>query len=636
MRVATGRGHRRPARAPRRWFLIVPLAAGIVLGWSGLASAHASVVSSSPAAGAHLAHTPTVVSVVFDQPVKPDDGGLLVLDSNGTEVNAGASTHPAPNTLQAALPNSLGNGAYVANYTVTSVDGHVVSGGIVFLVGNASAGQIGQLARRTSSLAGFADKTGQFLLYLGVLACGGLAFFLAFILPAGPERDQLRRWCVRAATVALGAMVVTAVAQAALTGGNWGAVLHWGVDREAVGGKFGAQCAVQIVGLAGCVWSVRLRTLVAAQFTAFYGTLIAAGAFVLFGHAVASPERWLSIPADIVHVVVAAIWIGGLAGLVVVLRARTRTARRAGELSSVRHGHSHGDGGAVFIAGAGSAVARSTAGPGAVTTAVLERDPPRTGKGAVSPSSDDGSGPEGNLLTSTVAVVARFSTMAGISVALLLVAGVLLGIAEVGSLKNLVSTSYGQILLVKIALVGLLIFMAAYNRFLLLPTLFTQATRPARSSRLGSGWRRLLATVRVEAIGVVAVLAVTAVLANSTPSNGAQPLARPVPFAQTQPFEGGHLSLRISPNQAFENSFVVQFTGPDGTPADKAESVSVYLTLPAENVGPIETDMRKVGVGRFVLSNTPDPPIIGTWQITLQIQVSAFDEPDASFVDNVR
>ena len=64
--------------------------------------------------------------------------------------------------------------------------------------------------------------------------------------------------------------------------------------------------------------------------------------------------------------------------------------------------------------------------------------------------------------------------------------------------------------------------------------------------------------------------------------------------------------------------------------------MSVYLTLPAENVGPIETDMRKVGVGRFVLSNTPDPPIIGTWQITLQIQVSAFDEPDASFVDDVR
>ena len=108
------------------------------------------------------------------------------------------------------------------------------------------------------------------------------------------------------------------------------------------------------------------------------------------------------------------------------------------------------------------------------------------------------------------------------------------------------------------------------------------------------------------------------------------------PFAQTQPFEGGHISLRITPNQALVNNFVVQFTGPDGAPVDKAESVSAYLILPAENVGPIVTDLHRVGVGKFVLSNTPDPPIVGTWQITLQIQVSPFDEPDASFVDVVR
>jgi hypothetical protein len=109
-----------------------------------------------------------------------------------------------------------------------------------------------------------------------------------------------------------------------------------------------------------------------------------------------------------------------------------------------------------------------------------------------------------------------------------------------------------------------------------------------------------------------------------------------VPFAQTQPFEGGSLSLRISPNQALVNDFVVQFSGPEGAPVDAAESVSVYLTLPSENVGPIVTDMTKAGVGRFVLLDTPDPPIVGTWQITLQIQVSPFSQPDAGFVDAVR
>ena len=617
----------------RRWLLVGPMAAAIVLGWAGVASAHAAVVSSSPASGAHLRRAPTSVTVVFDQPVKPDNGGLIVLASTGSEVTRGAAAHPSPDTLQVGLPGNLGNGAFVANYTVTSVDGHVVSGGIVFLVGRASPGDINQLARRTGSFTSFVDKFGQFLIYLGVLVGSGLAFFLAFILRTGPERWRLRRWCVAAIAVAAAGMVVTVGAQAALTGGSWGSVAHWSVDRQAGGGKFGAQTALQFLGLVACVWSLRLSNAVAAQFAAFYGLLASAGAFVLFGHAIVSPERWLSIPADVVHAVAAAMWTGGLAGLVVVLHTRARAARLVGEMAPARRTHDED------VLMGDDARALPTGSYRSATTAVLERSaPPRDAGGDIAGNCNVLDGPEPSVLASTVEVVGRFSTMAGVSVAVLLVAGVLLAVAEVGSLSNLVDTGYGQILLVKVALVGLLLFMAAYNRYLLLPILFADAKSRRGASgtgTLGAGWYRLKATLRVEAAGVVAVLAVTALLANGTPSNGAPVVARPVPFAQTHPFEGGHISLRITPNQALVNNFVAQFTGSDGAPTDKAESVSVYLTFPAENVGPIEADMHRVGVGKFVLSNTPDPPIIGSWQITLQIQVSPFDEPDASFVDQV-
>ena len=46
--------------------------------------------------------------------------------------------------------------------------------------------------------------------------------------------------------------------------------------------------------------------------------------------------------------------------------------------------------------------------------------------------------------------------------------------------------------------------------------------------------------------------------------------------------------------------------------------------------------MKKAGVGRFALIDSPNPPIVGTWQIALQIQVSEFSQPDVSFVDTVR
>jgi len=96
-----------------------PLAAGIlgclaVVGWATPAAAHAAVTASSPAQGAHLAHIPHSVTINFDQPVQPDDGGLVVLNSAGQQVQVG-SGHPSPATLSATLPASLGSGAYVSD-----------------------------------------------------------------------------------------------------------------------------------------------------------------------------------------------------------------------------------------------------------------------------------------------------------------------------------------------------------------------------------------------------------------------------------------------------------------------------------------------------------------------------------------
>ena len=177
------------------------------------------------------------------------------------------------------------------------------------------------------------DDFGQFLIYLGVFVAAGVAFFLAFVCRGGDERRRLRRWVYAATALALVGMAVTGGAQAVLTGGGLSSVTHWSIDTQSFGGKFGEQCAAQLVGLAACIGSLYLRTTMSRQFAAFYGLLVAAAAFVLFGHALVSPERWLSIPADIVHVVFVAMWAGGLVGLVTVLRSRTRQRVRRGSSS---------------------------------------------------------------------------------------------------------------------------------------------------------------------------------------------------------------------------------------------------------------------------------------------------------------
>jgi copper transport protein len=568
------------------------------------------------------------VTIVFDQPVRPDAGGLVVLDSGGQRVQIG-SGHPSPAVLTATLPSSLGQGAYVSNYTVTSVDGHVVSGGIVFLVGNVKAGAISGLTRPQTSFTNWVDDAGQFLTYLGVLVATGLVFFLVFLLGDGSERKRLERWAVVAACIGVLGMVVTIGAQVVLAGGDLAALGHWTYDSQSVGSKLGAQCGLQLLGLAACLASLRIRSTVARQFAAFYGLIVAAGAFVLFGHALVSPERWLSTPADVVHAVFAAMWAGGLVGLVIVLRTRFRVAASTAP-TQVPTDSRHELRSVVLPSSRG----RAAQGGERATTAVLDR-PSAPGPPGTSPrGTGDGLPGDEDLLRSTIGLVGRFSTMAGISVACILVAGFLLSIAEVGSVANLFETGYGQLLLVKIALVGLLIFLAAYNRFLLLPWL-SATSLGSSPAAVGRGWGRLRATVRWEAVGMLAVLAVTSVLANGTPSNGAT-APPPVPFAQTQAFESGHVSLKITPNQALVNDWTVQFTGASGSPEDLAESVSLYLVLPSQNIGPIEVDMQKVGVGRFTLGDSPNPPVVGRWQIVLQIQVSEFSQQNASFTDTVQ
>ena len=119
--------------------------------------------------------------------------------------------------------------------------------------GHVKAGAITALARPRTSFTNWVDDFGQFLVYLGVLVASGLAFFLAFILRGGEERRRLRRWTYVAAAVGIVGMVVTGAAQSALTGGGFSAVTHWSIDTQSFGGKFGEQCAAQLVGLAACL-----------------------------------------------------------------------------------------------------------------------------------------------------------------------------------------------------------------------------------------------------------------------------------------------------------------------------------------------------------------------------------------------
>jgi copper transport protein len=67
--------------------------------------------------------------------------------------------------------------------------------------------------------------------------------------------------------------------------------------------------------------------------------------------------------------------------------------------------------------------------------------------------------------------VQRFSTLAGVALAVVVVTGTFRAATEIGSLTTLDSTTYGMTLLVKLALVAIVAAMGALNRFRMVPAL---------------------------------------------------------------------------------------------------------------------------------------------------------------------
>ena len=107
-------------------------------------------------------------------------------------------------------------------------------------------------------------------------------------------------------------------------------------------------------------------------------------------------------------------------------------------------------------------------------------------------------------------VVTRFSILAAACVAVLVGSGTLNALAEVPSMGALAATSYGRLLVVKLALVLVLLVPAAANALVL---------RPRPEARSFPGRTRTLAwSTGAELLAAVAVLAATSVLSQRTPA----------------------------------------------------------------------------------------------------------------------
>lgn len=137
--LAAGPGRRWDRRRLAALLMVLLGSFGVAVVFAAPASAHAMIVSSDPPDGARLVRAPGMVTISFDEPVGLGGIGYLhVTDQDGRAVDTGTVFHPVGDGTKIAdrLRPGLGNGSYTESYRVISADSHPVVGAVRFTVGS--------------------------------------------------------------------------------------------------------------------------------------------------------------------------------------------------------------------------------------------------------------------------------------------------------------------------------------------------------------------------------------------------------------------------------------------------------------------------------------------------------------------
>jgi copper transport protein len=208
--------------------------------------------------------------------------------------------------------------------------------------------------------------------------------------------------------------------------------------------------------------------------------------------------------------------------------------------------------------------------------------------------------------------VRRFSTTAGVAIVVVALTGTFRAVIEVGSIRQLVSTAFGVLILIKVGLFLALAALGAVNRFGNVP----QASRALR------GLRRVASTEVV--IGTAVVLAAAALV------NVAPPVASGAATATVQATQlvvsGSDFAttvrvrLTVSPGTAGFNDFTVRVTDYNTGATVHASSVQLEFIQPLRpQLGQSTLTLKRRSDGAFA-ARGGNLAVAGIWEVAAVIE----------------
>jgi copper transport protein len=171
--IASGRSlssRRGVLRAGALWVTCLALLAGPV----SPASAHATLLFTTPAVGGGVAESPREVQLVFDQPVVASQSSISVTGAGQNAIKLGSVASGSQGQVIASpIEESLPAGEYLVQWQAAAQDGDLMIGEFRFAVGSTVG--LGQPASATETRGLWAMTGFRWLMFLGLsIALGGL------------------------------------------------------------------------------------------------------------------------------------------------------------------------------------------------------------------------------------------------------------------------------------------------------------------------------------------------------------------------------------------------------------------------------------------------------------------------------
>jgi copper transport protein len=563
--------------------------------------AHPVYIKSTPQAFQTIASSPSAVNVFFSEPIELKYSKISVIGPDGSRVDKDDPHNVDGDTT--SLGVSLSPGAPDGTYTVSTkvlsaVDGHVVDNAFTFGVGSDTALSGHAAEQQTQNLLSMPEVASRYPGMVGLVMVVGSAFATLWLWKPISRVPWLSDAIAQKKIAIDKAMVKFVIMGVILVLASGVAMIL--VQASSVGGSIQDAIATKF----GNVWLSRM----------LQSAILAAIAFSVYRKVV---RKNISLGRS----EILAILILGLA--ILVTSSLIAHAAATSQISAIALDFFHDAAAAIWIGGL--IFLGFLAAP-----RILEIADEKVKATAIS------------------LLIPRFSIIVVVILGVIAITGPLLLYSIESDLSLVLASLYGNFLIIKLSLAGVMLGMGAYSQF----AIQKKAISVVNSG--GGGGTSMIQTrtpnlkhfgkfLKVEAAVGIGLLLMVTLMSNSSVPSGQFPAyenQRQLAVAgaggvgqanttsgQNSPLnndfvqtvyldDGAKIKLAISPFDVGQNNFKLSFIGTNGAPVSSIDSATIKMTQTDKAIGPITIDTNKQSDGVF--ASNASFGVAGKWDVIIE------------------